>query len=70
VPPISDLINGDNPLGIVTGNSVKTRLAELQADLEKAEADLVAQAEVRSAWPQLDEMEEHISATSAASAKA
>jgi hypothetical protein len=62
------LINGDNPLGIVTGNSVKTRLAELQADLEKAEADLVAQAEVqpRINWRKW----KNTSATSADSAKA
>jgi cytochrome c oxidase subunit 2 len=54
------LINGDNPLGIVTGNSVKTRLAELQADLEKAEADLIAQSEIRSDGRK-DDMEDHIS---------
>ena len=53
------LIDGDNPLGIVTGNVVTKRLADLQKELEQAEADRAAQAEIQPA-DQLADMDDHI----------
>ncbi len=53
------LINGDNPLGVVTRNTITKRLAELHDQMLQEKADRDAQAEI---LPQdlKDEKDEHI----------
>lgn len=53
------LIGADNPLGIVTANTVTKRLADLAAETRQAEADRGAQAELLPE-DRLHAMDEHI----------
>lgn len=53
------LIDGDNPLGIVTQKVVTKRLADLQTELDQAEADKAAQEHILPA-DRLKELEDHI----------